>query len=176
MSDRSTSGTPSRSPFEILGLVPDQIGIVVADLEGALRDFGPLGPFSVYRYAPSTIPRLVLGGEPAAAGMILAINESVPMIELIEPEDDRSFYAPWLKTHGPGVHHLGFLVDDIHVSMERMEAAGYPTLYFGTGYGLDGDGGFAYHDTTRATGCLLESIEIPKQRRPPLRRTSAPAG
>ena len=37
----------------------------------------------------------------------------------------------------------------------------------GRGYGRLGDGGFAYLDTERELGLILELIEIPKERIPP---------
>ena len=37
----------------------------------------------------------------------------------------------------------------------------------GGGYGLDGDGGYAYFDTVASFGVILELIEVPKRRREP---------
>jgi methylmalonyl-CoA/ethylmalonyl-CoA epimerase len=48
-----------------------------------------------------------------------------------------------------------------------MSDAGYPVLQMGTGYGVDGDGGFAYFDTLAATSVVFEAIEVPARRRPP---------
>jgi hypothetical protein len=50
-----------------------------------------------------------------------------------------------------------------------MLDAGYQPIQRGEGYGVDGDGAFAYFDTTNALGVIIELIELPKQRRPPLR-------
>lgn len=48
-----------------------------------------------------------------------------------------------------------------------MVSAGYDLLQSGHGYGLDGDGGFAFFDTIDDFGILLEGIEVPRRRRPP---------
>lgn len=48
-----------------------------------------------------------------------------------------------------------------------MRRAGYDVLQSGRGYGLDGDGGYAYFDTERDFEVIVEAIEVPKRRREP---------
>ena len=48
-----------------------------------------------------------------------------------------------------------------------MVAAGYDLLQSGYGYGLDGDGGYAYFDTERDFGIIVEALEVPRRRREP---------
>jgi len=42
-----------------------------------------------------------------------------------------------------------------------MAAKGYALLQSGRGFGVDGDGAYAYFDTERDLGCLVEAIELP---------------
>jgi hypothetical protein len=48
-----------------------------------------------------------------------------------------------------------------------MEQLGCRPLQKGAGYGLDGDGGFAYFDLRGSLGIFIELIEIPVRRKPP---------
>ena len=49
------------------------------------------------------------------------------------------------------MHHFGYYVDDIDGAITAMEAKGYPVVQSGAGFGVDGDGAFAYFDTTAGT-------------------------
>jgi hypothetical protein len=46
-----------------------------------------------------------------------------------------------------------------------MTGAGYQVTQTARGYGLGGDGGFAYFDTDSDLGVVIEAIEIPATRR-----------
>ena len=45
--------------------------------------------------------------------------------------------------------------------------AGFEVTQSGRGYGLDGDGGFAYLETPTWFGIIVELLEFPRRRRPP---------
>jgi methylmalonyl-CoA/ethylmalonyl-CoA epimerase len=66
-----------------------------------------------------------------------------------------------------GLHHVGVLVETLDAAIESMRRAGYDVLQSGRGYGLDGDGGYAYFDTERDFEVIVEAIEVPKRRREP---------
>jgi catechol 2,3-dioxygenase-like lactoylglutathione lyase family enzyme len=154
----------------LAGRVPDQIGILVADLDEATRAYSErwgLGPWQGWRYGPDTVPRLTYRGGPGAYTLRLAIAGSGPMVELIESVEGPSIYEEWLERHGPGLHHLGFWVESIDEAIAEMEAAGFPPLQTGAGYGARGDGAFAYFDTEGALGVILEAIEPTSERRAP---------
>jgi methylmalonyl-CoA/ethylmalonyl-CoA epimerase len=42
------------------------------------------------------------------------------MYELIEPLDGPNTYQEFLDTHGEGLHHLGFFVEDLDVAIREM--------------------------------------------------------
>jgi hypothetical protein len=54
-------------------------------------------------------------------------------------------------------------------ALAEARAAGFTMLMDGAGFGLDGDGHFAYLDTEKDYGFMLELIERPKRRVPPER-------
>lgn len=147
-----------------------QIGIVVQRLDESLRLYGHLlavDRWVVYTYSPETVPTLQLRGRPGSFSMRLALGGAEPQVELVEPQDGPSLYHEWLAERGPGVQHLGFFVPSIDEAVTQMAAAGYPCQQLGAGYGLDGDGGFAYFDTSDELGFIAEAIEVPQRRRPP---------
>ena len=99
--------------------------------------------------------------------MRLALAGAGPQIELIEPLTGPSLYHEWLDEHGEGLHHIGMRVPDLQAGIRDMAERGWDVLQSGRGYGLDGDGGFAYLDTTAELGVILELIEVPARRREP---------
>lgn len=154
----------------LAGRGPSQIGILVGDLEAALARYDELwggGPWRCYRYAPDTINTVCYRGEPGSYSIWIAINETTPQIELVQPVAGPSIYEEWIERRGLGLHHLGFWVDSLAGTVASMEAAGYAVIQSGGGYGLDGDGGYAYFDTECDFDVVLEAIEVPKRRREP---------
>jgi methylmalonyl-CoA/ethylmalonyl-CoA epimerase len=153
-----------------LPLRPDQVGILVDDLEHAARRFGDLyavGEWRVWTYGPDIVPRMTYRGRPARYEMRLALGGADPQIELIEPLGGASIYRDWIDQRGYGLHHLGAFVEDVEEGTRAMQAAGFRLIQSGSGYGLSSDGGYAYFDTIGALGFVAELIEIPGERREP---------
>jgi catechol 2,3-dioxygenase-like lactoylglutathione lyase family enzyme len=94
--------------------------------------------------------------------MQIALSDTSPQIELIEPLEGPSIYDGWL-----GIHHVGLYVPSLAESIASMQAQGFEPIQTGTGYGATGDGGFAYFDTTRQLAMIIEAIERPAVRREP---------
>ena len=148
----------------------DQIGIVVEDIDGAMRRYARIfdcGPWHVYTYGPEIVKERTFRGAPGHFEMRLALAGGGPQLELIQPLTGPSLYHEWLERHGEGLHHIGMRVPDLNAGIRDMEERGFPVLQSGRGYGLDGDGGFAYLDTTAELGVILELIEVPARRREP---------
>lgn len=145
------------------GSKPDQVGILVSDLMSALPRWGPAGGWRIWEYGPEVLTRQ----EPAGFSMRVALSGTVPEIELIEPVDGPSIYLDWIEEHGYGIHHLGYVVEDVAATIEVMEAAGFPVIQFGFGFGSDRSGGFAYFDTRPHLDVIVEAIERPRARRSP---------
>jgi hypothetical protein len=152
---------------DLLGPI-GQVGFLVPDLEEALPRYADVwrgaGPWLVYTYGPGFLPSFHYRGEPATCSMRIALNAASPQIELIQPlGGGPSVY----DGYGPGFHHVGVLVESLAEAMGSMTRSGYETIQWGAGYGLDGDGGFAYFDTVPDLGIIVEAIEVPKRRREP---------
>ena len=148
----------------------DQIGIVVADLGAAMRRYSRIfdcGAWSVWTYGPALFRESSFRGRAGRFSMRLALAGAGPQIELIEPVQGPSLYHEWLTQHGEGLHHIGMRVPDLTAATREMADRGFAVLQSGRGYGLDGDGGFAYLDSAAEMGVILELIEVPARRREP---------
>jgi catechol 2,3-dioxygenase-like lactoylglutathione lyase family enzyme len=147
----------------------DQIGIVVADLDRALEAYSRLWPghaWSCYEHGPRTIPRMTFRGRPARYSFRAAFGTQTPQLELIQPVDGPSHYDEWLA-RGGGLHHFGFLVASLDEVLADMDAHGLEPIQDGAGFGLDGDGSYAYFDTSDSLGVLVEAIQRPTRRTDP---------
>jgi catechol 2,3-dioxygenase-like lactoylglutathione lyase family enzyme len=152
------------------GRAPDQIGILVSDLEASLERYERLwggGPWRIYTYGRGHIAWVTYREQLGTHRMRLALSVQKPQIELIQSLEGPSIYEEHLATRGEGLHHLGFHVESLDEATGAMADAGYSVIQSGGGFGLDGDGGYAYFDTERDLGVVLEAIEVPKRRREP---------
>jgi methylmalonyl-CoA/ethylmalonyl-CoA epimerase len=153
-----------------LELKPDQIGILVPDIKAAVPRYAAIfgvREWRLWTYGPDFVPELTYRDQPGEFVMRLALSDSSPQLELIEPLRGPSIYEEWLRDNRAGVHHIGTFVASLDSAAEAMREAGYELVQAGRGYGAKGDGGFAYFDTTRDLGIITEVLEIPTARRPP---------
>jgi methylmalonyl-CoA/ethylmalonyl-CoA epimerase len=154
----------------LVGRPVGQIGIVVRDLESACRRYSALwecGPWRVYTYGPEILSSQSYRGEPSTFVVRIALNSTTPQLELLEPISGPSVYDDWLERRGEGLHHLAAFVVDADEAIASLAEAGYRVVQEGRGFGLEGDGVFAYFDTEHDLGYLLEVVEPPNVRREP---------
>ena len=138
-----------------------QVAVVVRDLDAAVRrhadDYG-IGPWEIYEFNPSTVQDMVRDGEPAEYAMRIALTMVGNLQwELIQPLDDRSIYADFLREHGEGLHHLGVAVKDYGETLELMRGKGHTILQGGLYNRVE----FAYLSTERDLGFITEIFDFP---------------
>jgi catechol 2,3-dioxygenase-like lactoylglutathione lyase family enzyme len=148
-----------------------QVGLVVEDLEKAVeaywRLFG-IGPWHFYTYGKPLVKRMSYRGRPVEHKMRVALAWLGPLrIELIQILEGDTVYDEFVKAHGYGVHHFGVLVDNMQEALRDAAAAGLEMTMDGSGFGLDGDGHYAYLGTEALIGTTLELISRPQRRMPP---------
>lgn len=155
-----------------------QVAFVVRDLDATMQayweDFG-IGPWSVHVFEPPRVKDMTFRGQPAQFRMLVAfamVGET--QIELVQSLAGPNLYEEFLATCGEGVQHLGIHVTDMEASSLAMRTLGYELVQSGRGYGVQGDGAFAYFATAGRIGTLIELIQLPAERYPPL-RTYPPA-
>jgi catechol 2,3-dioxygenase-like lactoylglutathione lyase family enzyme len=81
-------------------------------------------------------------------------------IEFIEPGPEPSTWREFLERRGPGVHHLGFDVKHFDETGAELVRRGYPELQSGKFPG----GRYAYHDTERELGIMVELLDFDASR------------
>ncbi|HEU4745404.1 MAG TPA: VOC family protein [Anaerolineales bacterium] len=158
--------SPHPLPFLQNGIA--QVAILVKDLDKTVENYWTLfgiGPWHFYTYGQPLVKEMSYHGEPADYKMRIALSYIGPLrIELIEATEGDSIYADFIKEHGYGVHHFGLLVEEMNEELAKASAAGLPMIQDGSGFGLDGDGHYAYLDTEELLGVTLELIQRPKAR------------
>jgi 4-hydroxyphenylpyruvate dioxygenase-like putative hemolysin len=88
-------------------------------------------------------------------------------IELVQSIQGPNLYEEFLSQCGEGVQHLGIWVPDMTSATQQMEALGYEMVQSGRGYGVQGDGAFAYFTNADRLATLIEVIQLPRERYPP---------
>ena len=148
-----------------------QVAIIVPNLEEAVENYWKLlgiGDWHFYTYGKPLVKRMTYHGNPSEYKMRVALSYFGPMrVELIEILEGDTVYADFVAEHGYGIHHFGVLVDSMEEGLAEAEAAGIKMIMDGAGFGLDGDGHYAYLDTEDKIGVTLELIERPKGRMTP---------
>ena len=125
--------------------------------EQAMRDTLGCGEFVDL---PATDLEYELRGEQVSCAIALGFARSGNMqIELLEPVRGEGLHVEFLASNGPGLHHFGFLVDDLDDVIAVGAAAGFPKL-MGSQFGSLR---FCYLDTWDALGVYVELVEDPDE-------------
>ncbi len=148
-----------------------QICILVPDLDKAMHNFYHrfgVGPWSVYTYEKPFVKEMTRNGEPCEYSSRIGLaNVGSMRIELIQPLSGDTVYSEYIEKHGYGVQHIGVITEDMAESLRLAEECGLKMTMDGKGFGLDGDGHYAYLDTEDLIGVTLEMICRPKRRHEP---------
>jgi catechol 2,3-dioxygenase-like lactoylglutathione lyase family enzyme len=135
-----------------------QIGIVVRDAEATARRYQELLGLDDWHFNEVDTARgkgadFRRGRRPIAGRALIAW---MPMgeveLELIEPRDEDSVYAEFLRDRGPGVHHVMFATPDYDQCIEQLTARGVDRLSAGA---LQ-DTRFTLFDTQAELGLICE--------------------
>jgi hypothetical protein len=92
------------------------------------------------------------------------------MLELIEPLDDDSIYADFLREHGEGLHHVGLDVPNYANALATLEGKGVRDIAGGLYKGVR----YAYLSTDRDLGFIGEIFDWPDERVQPPDRVYPP--
>jgi len=143
-----------------------QVAYVVEDLDDAVRHWADslgVGPWQVWTMTPDVLHDTRYDGEPAAFAIRHALAWSGTLqIELVQPLDGPSIFADQLAASGPGLNHIGRLVDDHDRESAALVAAGYRPLQSAR-FGASADGRFAYFADPGGSS-IIELIQPPTER------------
>jgi methylmalonyl-CoA/ethylmalonyl-CoA epimerase len=146
-----------------------QIGIVVRDLETAIRryfDDHGIGPWEVVEFHAGEAEGLHEHGRPVSRSWRLATAMvGAVQWELIEPLDEESDYARFLPEKGGGVHHVAVAPTNFDQALADIAANGREPVLSGTfGPGIR----VAYLPTEEDLGVIVEIFSRdPAPERPP---------
>lgn len=138
-----------------------QVAVVVKNCDAAVKKYYDgygIGPWMIYDYNPDTVQDMVLRGKPEGYAMRLALaNVSNLTLELIEPRDDKSIYAEFLREHGEGLHHVAFGTESYSETTQFFQKKGFDVLQAGTWQNFK----YAYFDTREDLGLISEIFDEP---------------
>jgi methylmalonyl-CoA/ethylmalonyl-CoA epimerase len=156
---------PERPPTEPTFTDTMQIGIVVPDLDAAVRtyrDVYGIGPWEIAEIGPENAQDVRLYGRPvewrtrAAWAMVGRVQW-----ELIQPLDDNGLFARFLAERGGGVHHIAVATPDFRRTLQEQAVRGNEPILSGTFSGVEVD----FLSTERDLGVILEVFSgMPKKR------------
>jgi len=148
-----------------------QVAFVVRDLEATMRTFWEdfrIGPWSLYVFQPPRVQDMTFRGQRQDFRMRVAFTMcGETQIELVQSLEGPNLYEEFLAQCGEGVQHLGIHVTDMAEATRHMQGLGYDVIQSGRGYGVRGDGAFAYFSTGERLSTLIELIQLPAERFPP---------
>jgi hypothetical protein len=128
-----------------------KIGFVIKDIDEIMRTYTDaynIGPWQVFEISKNSVIDMKVNNERkdyAAKTARSSIGEII--WELIQPLDDNSIYAKFLREHGEGIHHLGYEVRNIKRALKYFKKrnvnvlqsgnwAGNKFMFFDTGNDL----------------------------------------
>lgn len=103
----------------------NHIGVVVRNLDEALRRFSETLGIGPFRSFEASFPDAKLWGKPESSTLKIAFgNLGTVLFEVMEPLAGRSLHGEFLEKHGEGIQHIGFVVPDIQADLATLRANG----------------------------------------------------
>jgi hypothetical protein len=131
---------------------------VVADLAAAEAGMRNALGCSEFVELPTADLKYELRGERVTAALAIGFARSGnSQVELIQPVRGASLHAEFLAANGPGLHHAGYLVDDLDEVVALAAQCGCARL-MGSEFGSLR---FCYIDTYDEVGLYTELVEDP---------------
>jgi len=155
-----------------------QIGFVVADVEKIARNYWEIfgiGPWTFLDYKPPVASMDCLHGVPVFEGTNFHIKVALAdfngmKLELIQPVEGPTPHMDFLKTRGPGVHHLSFdAVDDHDQLVAALGSSGIQVEMSGI---VGGAARYTYLATQNSLHTILECVKAT----PGMESTAMPYG
>jgi len=150
--------TPKKSSFAKL----QHVGVVVKDIKKAIAYLESLGigPFTAPGVAPGKPPvfsipfKGELHGKPAEWTTTISFAKMGDVeLEILEPTKGNQALKESLDATGEGLHHIGFLTDDLDAEITNFKKNG---VNIWTIARQEGGGGFLYSDPSPIGGIAIE--------------------
>ncbi|UCD85657.1 MAG: VOC family protein [Deltaproteobacteria bacterium] len=138
-----------------------QVGLVVKDLNEAMKRYWEIygiGPWMIYTYGPDKVKDMTVRNKRVEFVMKVAFAFIGNIQwELIQPLDDNSIYAEYLKKHGEGLHHVACAVGNHNETVAYLQDKGIGVLQSGT---TTEGSTFTYLDTQETMSCITEIFDV----------------
>lgn len=95
----------------------DHVGVAVENLEAAVAFYEKLGLKVAHREEV-----------PSQKVKVAFMQAGQAAVELLQPTSEEGAVAKFLKTKGPGMHHVAFRVESVGKDMERLKNQGLPSI------------------------------------------------
>ncbi|MGD1119828.1 MAG: VOC family protein [Dehalococcoidales bacterium] len=142
------------------------VGVVVKDIKKAIAYLEALGfgPFTIPNAKPGSPPYFSipfkgeLHGKPAAWTTTISFAKMGDVeLELLEPTKGPQALKESLDKTGEGLHHIGFLTDDLDAEIANFKKNGVGIWTLAR---EEGGGGFLYSDPSPVGGIAIEFRKI----------------
>ena len=145
-----------------------QICFVTDNLEKSLDWFADLTgktPGHIGAAAGHDEARAVYHGKPAEVSCRLAMFKFGNIdVEFLQPGPEKSAWRDLLEERGPGCHHIAFRTRNLTRRDAYLESKGHKLLQRGEFEGSHGR--YAYYDTVKDLGVMVELLEFDKDKEP----------
>ncbi len=136
-----------------------QVGIVVNDVDRTIEYYTSTLGWGPFKVSELEMKGVNYSGRSIDCRIKLARARFGEIeIELIQPLEGDTPYADFLREKGEGLHHLGIRVDDLRGTLAKLEKEGIHPVFHK--YYPDINFGFAYLDSDRIGGVMLELIQM----------------
>ena len=138
-----------------------QIGIIVNNIDETIKYYTEMFGFGPYEIKHVDYSDATYYGQPAGyRGKRAFFHLGNIEIELVELVDGKTIHEDFLKEHGEGLHHIGFQVESLGGSVNNAEQAGFKVTQ---GFSRPDGSGFAYLDSDKTGGVIIELIQPPPE-------------
>jgi len=146
----------------------DHVCLAVENVEKTLAVFSTMfgiGPFQISLYeSPST--RAMVYGKPQGYRLKFGSAKVGPIVlELVQKLEGKTAIDDFLKKKGEGIHHLAFECDPpLDDELAKWKRRGIEALQIDKNLSEDPKYGWAYMDTEKLVGCVLEIMCLPPKK------------
>ena len=136
----------------------EQIGIVVRDVDQAVEYFTSTFGWGHFQISEVEMKGFTCGDRIGDCRLKMAFARSGGVeIELIQVLEGETPHSDFLRSHGEGMQHLRFRVDDCEGMVEALARDGVEPLW---SQRFPGIAAFAYMKTDKTNGLMVELFEM----------------
>lgn len=140
-----------------------QVAVVVKNREEAMKKYAEvygLDGWKTYQFDPTIVGQMIVKDKLQDYAMLMGLqNIGRTNWELIEPLDDISIYAEFLREHGEGIHHVALATDSYDDTVAFFRKKGIGIAQSGTV--TFNNVTYTYLDTQDALSATIELYSTP---------------